>query len=194
MNEVYNILILYGTYFLYLIGSIFILRLLFSLNLKNYHSNWNTLVDNFNFSSEEFYHQLREELDSQGIKKVYIHQVAIEEGNAFSQRRKYLRVEWKDYQFDFCAAPFGRGFFLSWWMLYKNPLGQVIFSKIPFIGKWMVRNFYPITYYKIDTASMFMTYAHQAVLNVIDSITKNNAVRSLSENERKPILNDIFKR
>tara|TARA_R110002072_G_scaffold260722_15_gene419351 strand:- start:388 stop:786 length:399 start_codon:yes stop_codon:yes gene_type:complete len=131
---------------------------------------------------------------SHGISGISAESVSLFEGNIFSARRRYIRIMWKDYQYDICAAPFGDGFFISWWLLYKNPLGKIIFSKIPFIGNWMVRNFYPITYYKIDTASMFMTFAQTAVLKVIDDITKEKGIRSLSEAQRKPILNDIFKR
>jgi len=38
-----------------------------------------------------------------------------------------------------------------------------------------------------------MTFAQHSVLAVIDEITKNTGIR-LSEDERKPILNNIFLR
>jgi hypothetical protein len=46
----------------------------------------------------------------------------------------------------------------------------------------------------VDTASMLMSYAQKSVLNVIEEITNNKGVRTLTEAERKPILNDIYKR
>ena len=112
----------------------------------------------------------------------------------FSSKRRYIRVKWKEYQYDICAAPFGNGFFISWWLLYKNSIGKWLISKIPFVGGWLARILYPITYYKVDTASMFMTYAQSSVLKVLDDITNNKGVRALTESERKPVLNDIFKR
>ena len=72
-------------------------------------------------------------------------------------------------------------------------MGAIIISKIPFVGKWLVKKWYPITYYKVDTASMFMTYCHNAVLNVIDTITKESGIR-ISEQQRRPVLQDIFTR
>ena len=41
---------------------------------------------------------------------------------------------------------------------------------------------------------MFMSYAQAAVLKVVDDITKSQGVRAMSEQERKPTLQDIFKR
>lgn len=185
---------LYGMYFLYGLIVFIILRLIFQAVVKNHHSNWNTLIDGFNYSSEEFYKRLKEELQSHGIKKVRAYFVFLKEGGMFSSRRTYLRVEWKDYQYDICAAPFGKGFFISWWLLYKNSIWQILIAKIPFVGSWLEIKWFPVTYYKADTASMFMTYCQSSVLKVIDDITKDSGIRSLSENQRKPILKDIFKR
>ena len=194
MNEFLFYLTRYGTYLIQGLVAFLILKSIFSATFKSHHSKWNTLIDNFNFSTQEFYKLLKEELQNQGIKRIEIEQVSLKEGNAFSSRRSYLRATWKEYQYDICAAPFGKGFFISWWLLYKNSIGQLIISKIPFVGGWLARKLYPVTYYKIDTASMFMTYAQAAVLKVIDDITKSQGVRALSEQERKPTLQDIFKR
>src|SRR2546425_2752428 len=38
------------------------------------------------------------------------------EGGIFSAKREYLRIERKELIFDICGAPFGRGFFVSWWL------------------------------------------------------------------------------
>ena len=32
-----------------------------------------------------------------------------------SAKREYLRMQRGKYAFDICAAPFGNGFFVSWW-------------------------------------------------------------------------------
>ncbi|MGJ8665144.1 MAG: hypothetical protein ACSHW7_02160 [Patiriisocius sp.] len=194
MNEVLYYITIYGMYLLYALILFLVLKFIFSSLFKNYHSNWNTLIDDFNFSSQEFYKLLKVELHNQGITRIKIQNVSLKEGNAFSSNRTYLRATWKEYQYDICAAPFGNGFFISWWLLYKNSIGQLLVSKIPFVGGWLARKLYPVTYYKVDTASMFMTYAQSAVLKVIDDITNQKGIRALSEAQRKPILNDIFKR
>jgi len=194
MNQLLSYITHFGFLILQIILVIFVIKAIFSSSIKEYHSNWNTLIDDFNFSTKEFYELLTQELISNGIKNLKTSQIYLKEGGTLSTRRLYLRLVWKDYQYDICAAPFGKGFFISWWLMYKNSVGHILVSKIPFIGSWLSKVFYPLTYYKIDTASMFMSYAQSSVLKVLDDLTKDKGVRSLSEDERKPIMRDIFKR
>ncbi len=64
---------------------------------------------------------------------------------------------------------------------------------IPVFG-WLFEKFFrPLTYYKIDTALMFQSSVHAAVLEVIDDLTKANGIQPLTELERKPILRDFYK-
>jgi len=185
---------LYGINFLIGLIAFMFLWGIFKLSILQPHSNWNHLLDNFNFSSKEFYSRLEEGLQLQGIKKVDTYTVSLKIGGPFSSRRRYLRVEWKSFRYDICAAPFGKGFFISWWVLHKNPIMKMVIAKIPFLGEWLSEKWYPITHYKIDSASMFMTYCQSSVLKVIDDITIKNGLRLLNDDERKPILNNIFKR
>jgi len=161
---------------------------------KDVHSHWFKLIDDFKYSSKDFYQEIKKEILSHGISGISTSYVQLSEGGTMSRNRLYVRVMWKDFQYDICAAPFGDGFFISWWLIYKTPIGKIILNRVPFIGNWLIQKFYPITFYKIDTASMFQTYCHQSVLNIVDSITKDKGVRALTENERKPIMKDIFKR
>lgn len=194
MDTLTDFLEIYFPIIMGVIFSILIFKAIFRASLKKYHSRWNTLIDDFSFSSIEFYKLLKDELSTQGVNNIDIENVKLKEGNIFSSKRKYLRVTWKDYQYDICAAPFGKGFFLSWWLLYKKSLLQIIICKIPFVGAWLENLLFPTTYYRIDTASMFMSYAQQSVLNVLDSIAVTKGSKMLTESERKPFLNDIYKR
>lgn len=171
----------------------FILGIL-SKGIPNYHSSWNTLLDGMNYSTLEFYKRLRDELNSHGIENISIYEIAHREGNLTTDKRKYLRVKYKEYYYDCCCAPFGNGTFVSWWLVYKQDIVEVFLLKIPYLGKWLAEKLYPTTYYKIDTGSMFMTYAQESVLKVIDDITKEKGVRTVPRDERKPILHDVFKR
>lgn len=192
MNDFFNFLEEYYYLGIIILATFFVIKGLLRTSFKNHHSHWNTLLGNFSFSTQEFYHLLKEDLQGQGIKAVVIDRVSLKEGNAFSSKRSYLRVTWKEYQYDICGAPFGKGFFISWWLLFKVSVGQILIVRIPFIGRWLEQKLYPITYYKVDTASMFMTYAQASVLRVIKAISDKGGVRALSESEKKPILNNIF--
>jgi hypothetical protein len=44
------------------------------------------------------------------------------------------------------------------------------------------------TYYRADTAAMFQSLVHSAVLQVIDEMTKQRGLRQLTELERKPVM------
>lgn len=172
---------------------LFILIWIFKKPVKDFHSNWNTLLDNFSHSTEDFYELLKQELSSRGIKNLRTINKSLNQDSIGFVKRKYLRITWKDYDYYVCAAPFGKGFFISWHLVYKDSPFQMFINKIPFVGLWLTNRLFHITFYKRDTASMFMTYTHQSVLKVIENITKEQGMR-LTEQEKKPILNNIFKR
>lgn len=167
---------------------------IFRKNKPNPIANWNTLINNFEFSTKEFYEMLSKELQSQGINEITFKEKEFAEGGILSGSRLYLRVSWREYNYDCCFAPFGNGCFVSWWLFEQKGSIESFVSRIPIIGQTLSDVWFPMTYYKADTGSMFSKYAHSSVLKVIDEITKESGVRALSEDERKPILADIFKR
>jgi hypothetical protein len=157
------------------------------------HSHWNALIPDFKYSTQSFYQLLQKELQSKGVDGVITMEESIPVGGVISEKRLYLRVKWREYQYDCCFAPFGTGSFVSWWLVVKRSDLEEVLSRTPLIGSWLVKVFFPITYYRIDTASMFMTYAQNAVTKVIDDITLESGYR-LRPEERKPQIKDVFQR
>jgi len=157
------------------------------------HSHWAQLLSGFKFSTQEFYKLLEKEMQSHEVTELSFEEVSLKTGSIFSSERLYLRVKWQDFRYDLCFAPFGDGCFVSWWLIFETSEFELIISKIPFIGGWLRYAFFRPTYYKIDTASMFMTYSQQSVLSVIDEITKASGIR-LTEAERRPTIKNIFER
>lgn len=155
-------------------------------------SHWYTLIENLQTSPMEFYASVGKAIERRQVPDAKTDRIDWKEGGVFSAKREYLRVRRKEYLFDICGAPFGTGFFISWW-LGEVPSGLwALLSDLPAIG-WFFRLFIrPATYYKIDTALMFQTAIHSAVLEVIDEITKTKGLRALSELERKPILKELM--
>lgn len=180
--------------FIFILLVILIVIGFFRKSTQELQAHWNTLVDNFQYSTKDFYVLLEKELKSHGIENINVFEKEMSEGNALSTKRLYLRVSWKNYTYDCCCAPFGNGTFFSWWMFSERKDIEGLIYRIPFIGRFIAQFFFPITYYKSDSASMFRSYAQSSVLRVIDDITKEKGARLLSENERKPILQNIFKR
>lgn len=173
---------------------VFIISLIARTRFNEYNSHWNTLIDNFKFSSKEFYSLLVTELKAHGIQNMKFHEVKLREGGWFTPKRIYLRVRWKDVEYYICASPFAHGFYISWWLFARKTFFQKVVSRVPFIGGFLERKFYPATFHTVDTSSMFMTYAQNSVLKIIDEITKEQGIKGLSELERKPIMKDLFKR
>jgi hypothetical protein len=173
---------------------IIFLLLILRRKKKTYHSRWSTLIPNFQYSSTDFYSKLEDEFLSHDIGSIEVSEVSLKESSMLSDTRLYQKVVWKGLNYHICAAPFGDGFFISWWLQNEESWFSIIISRIPIFGGFLNRLFFPVTFYKIDTASMFMTYAQSSVLKIVDEIASNSGGRSLSAEERKPIMGDLFKR
>ena len=64
--------------------------------------------------------------------------------------------------------------------------------KVPVFGTIYERFFRPLTYYRIDLIHAYHAAVHAALMEAIDEITKAKGVRPLSEEERKPIMKDLY--
>ena len=79
-------------------------------------SHWYQLIEGLQESSQQFYFLLEHAINERQIPNIDISRIDHREGGALSAKREYLRVRRKEYLFDVCAAPFGNGFFISWWL------------------------------------------------------------------------------
>jgi len=87
-----------------------------SLMKKTILSHWHHRFETLPFSSTEFYQRVKEVLETKGMKHVESSLVNYSQGGLLSPNREYLRIKYKEYVFDLCAAPFGTGYFISWWL------------------------------------------------------------------------------
>ena len=111
-----------------LLPFVLIIYLVFFKRVKSVHSNWNALIDDFKYSTVDFYKLFKEEMQTTKVTGISYQDVNLSEGvKGITRKRRYLRLEWEKYQFDVCAAPFGRGMFFSWWVIYKQPYLYVLF-------------------------------------------------------------------
>ncbi len=154
-------------------------------------SNWNHLFDEFQFSAQEFYKSVEAEIKRRDLPDVKTKTISLSEGGLLSKNRLYLEVKRKDYIFHICAAPFGTGFFISWWLREKMSFWQELLLKIPWVGEMIVKRMQYKPYYVLDTANMFRSSVHQSIMNVIDTITQPKGIKALSELERKPTLTPV---
>ena len=164
-------------------------------------SHWHKLFEDFQESPQRIYSLLEEAINKRKMEDVKISRVNYREGGLFSAKRQYFRVRRKEHVFDICAAPFGTGFFVSWWLGKVGRLSWILalllILLLPILGLiivilWCIS--LRETYYRLDTALMFQDSVHSAVLEVMGQVTEGKGVRALTELEKKPILSDLFKR
>lgn len=157
-------------------------------------SHWSTLIENFNASPQAFYEALTAAIERRQMPNARIDRISFKESHLLSANREYLRIRCKnDFYFAICGAPFGTGFFVSWWLL-EPPDGclLILFSDIPILSGIVQAFVKPWTFYRIDTATMFQTATHQAVLEVVDSMISSTGRKALPEAERKPVMKEFF--
>jgi len=86
------------------------------LDLENVISQWHQLIPNFQASTHEFYRAFEAAVGGCAVPQISVKVVEHKEGGLASANREYLRMHRGKYAFDICAAPFGTGFFVSWWL------------------------------------------------------------------------------
>jgi hypothetical protein len=132
-------------------------------------------------SSDEFYSRVESGLAAHQLKDAKLERVNLAEGGILSAKRQYLQVKRGDYVFHICAAPFGDGFFVSWWLGLVEGGFFHLLASIPFIGilfRWLINKH--LTYYKVDTALMFQSITHDTVLDALDSVMNGKGMQALS--------------
>jgi hypothetical protein len=78
--------------------------------------HWHSLIEGFSTSSLEFYDLVKAGIARRKIPDLEISSVEWKESGLGSGKRIYLRVSREELNFDICAAPFGTGYFFSWWL------------------------------------------------------------------------------
>jgi hypothetical protein len=103
-----------------------------------YEANWSTLVEDFQASSKQFYTEVEAALARREVPQLTSSRVFWSEAGALSGQREYLHLQRGMYHFDICAAPFGSGFFFSWWFTVRlpSPIPAVIFILLALPASW----------------------------------------------------------
>jgi len=78
--------------------------------------HWHSLIEGFSTSSLDFYELVKAGIARRQVPDLKILSVEWKESGLGSGKRVYLRVSREGLNFDICAAPFGTGYFFSWWL------------------------------------------------------------------------------
>ena len=88
---------------------------------ENSRANWAHLYEGLQASTLDFYAQVEQAVARRSIPDAAVERIEYSEGGALSDKRIYLRVRRRRDVFDICGAPFGDGFFFSWWLAEIPP-------------------------------------------------------------------------
>ena len=154
-------------------------------------SHWNYLARGL-----EIYSQIEKNIDQEKLSSTTLDRVNVAEGGFFSSKREYLQIRRNEFVFHCCAAPFGSGFFVSWWLGELESGFRKWLCQLPYVGKvlniFFNRVLAPMTMYKLDTAQMFQSAAHGAIMRAVDEALTKQGLTTLSDSERKPIMKEFF--
>lgn len=94
----------------------------------NVISHWHHPIENFQTSTMEFYAAVAAALKPRQIPDYSVSRIDWREGGVLTARREYLRIKRGKLAFDLCAAPFGTGFFFSWWLAELPPTHALLWA------------------------------------------------------------------
>jgi hypothetical protein len=88
---------------------------------ENAIGHWSRLFEGLQAAPMEFYQQVELAVRNREIPETVAELIEYREGGAFSRVRVYMRIRRRREVFDVCGAPFGNGFFVSWWFAILRP-------------------------------------------------------------------------
>lgn len=162
---------------------IFFLIAVFTKRPIDIRSNWQSYLDGYTFSGEDFYNRVKVNIQIRKLNYDFDYELLHQKGFA-SDTRKYLRISMDEFVFYICAAEYGTGFFVSWWLGIKE---ERLIERVPILNTFLGRNRKNKSLYQLDTEIMFRTAIHRAVTEAIDEVLSEKGKR-LTELERNPRL------
>lgn len=145
-------------------------------SIKVVHSHWHHRFETRPFEPVEFYDTLKKQIAENGIEGLSFSSITHSERGLLSANRIYLRVTFRGYMMDICAAPFAKeGFFVSWWLGDAGFTFRDYLSSIPVIGRLFTRR--EKTFYELDTEIMFKETVAGCVKASIEGLTEAKGVR-----------------
>lgn len=105
-------------------------------------SHWSALIENFQASPLAFYQAVEDALLRREVPATQNSRVEYREAGLLSANREYLHIARDKIVFDICGAPFGTGFFISWWLGEERPRLHPILKVLAVFGMFLVTAFF----------------------------------------------------
>jgi hypothetical protein len=154
-----------------------------NIPVSNVLSHWSHFFQSFAMSSNVFYEELEKTLQSHEMPNAQISKTTHKEGGILSAAREYLRIKHGDIVFDVCAAPFGKDFFISWW-LYESAGTMRTMLRNTKVGDFMNERASKRTFYQIDEEDMFRSCVHDCILETITKVSEGKGMTMLTDADK----------
>ncbi len=151
--------------------------------VSNVLSHWSHFFQAFSMPSDTFYNELENTLRVHEMPHSTIFRTKHKEGGILSASREYLRIKHGDIVFDVCASPFGRNFFISWW-LYETAGTMRTVLKNTRVGNFLQNRAQQRTFYQIDEEAMFRSCVHECILETINKVSEGKGMLSLTDSQK----------
>jgi hypothetical protein len=151
--------------------------------VSNILSHWSHFFQSFSLSSDLFYNELEKTLQNHEMPNAAIGRTKHKEGGMLSAAREYLRIKHGDIVFDVCASPFGKDFFISWW-LYESAGTMRTMLKNTKVGDFLNQRASKRTFYQVDEEDMFRSCVHECILETITKVTEGKGVLKLTDAQK----------
>lgn len=152
--------------------------------VSNVLSHWSHFFQSFAMSSDLFYGELEKTLKAHEMPNASISRTTHKEGGILSAAREYLRIKHGDIVFDVCSSPFGRDFFISWW-LYETAGTMRTMLRNTKVGDFMNERASKRTFYQIDEEDMFRSCVHDCILETINKVTEGKGIMQLTDAQKE---------
>jgi len=141
------------------------------------HSHQSQHFEDLQISSIEFYTLLKKMIEDYQYPDVTCTPITLSESGIFSSRREYLRISKQRYHFYVCAAPFGKSFFISWWLKEDAHTAANVARKVGWLGRAVASRMESKTFYEIDTETMFTSSINAIIKLAVEKVKVDKGYR-----------------
>ena len=162
---------------------LFLLRLIRTKPMEETHRHQYRLFDDTALSTQDFYQALTAAVAAKEYPQVQVSRVTYFGDSLVSGNREYLRIQRFHHTFDVCAAPFGKDFFISWWIGEVPSFRRELLAAVPWIGRALERAIYGKGLYVRDAEVMFRDSITQLIEEAINATTNGRGIRGIQLKE-----------
>jgi hypothetical protein len=136
-----------------------------------------TLYEETKISTQKFYSRIESAIGERQLSEIRLGRRYYREHLGISQKREYLAISYKKLLFLICAAPYGTGYFISFWSGEKMSFFKELTFSIPIYGPKLVNIIFRKTYFELDTEAMFRTTVRGCLDEAVKDTISNKGTR-----------------